>query len=109
MRGGGSLRETLAELHEELRLLEAQRARGEGVELPADARDSLREAAREIERALGALQERGNGGAGEARGAEDADSLRRRLQEAIGRFEESHPTLTAVVGRVIDALSDLGI
>lgn len=109
MKGGGSLGETLAELQEELRVLEARRARGEGVDLPDEAREALRDAAREIERALGESRARGNGGAPAVPALADADSLRRRLQEAIGRFEESHPTLTAVVGRVIDALSDLGI
>lgn len=31
------------------------------------------------------------------------------LQEATQRFEVSHPELTAVMGRVIDALSAMGI
>jgi uncharacterized protein (DUF2267 family) len=36
-------------------------------------------------------------------------SLSDRLREAGRHFEESHPTLTATVGRVIDALAALGI
>jgi hypothetical protein len=32
-----------------------------------------------------------------------------RLRLATKRFEETHPKLTAVVGRVADALSNLGI
>ncbi len=31
------------------------------------------------------------------------------LREAARRFEESHPTLATTVGRVADALSNLGI
>jgi hypothetical protein len=31
------------------------------------------------------------------------------LREATRNFEESHPTLAAAVGRVVDALSNLGI
>lgn len=88
-----SLKETLAELRAELRQLEASGVEGDA--LPEDARDALRDAAREIEQAL------------EGDGADD--SLSARLQEAIERFEGSHPTLTGIVGRVVDALSDLGI
>jgi hypothetical protein len=36
-------------------------------------------------------------------------SLADRLAEATQRFEESHPTLAAMVGRVADTLSNLGI
>jgi predicted component of type VI protein secretion system len=36
-------------------------------------------------------------------------SLRERLEAAIGHFEESHPVLTATMGRVIDQLANLGI
>jgi Domain of unknown function (DUF4404) len=36
-------------------------------------------------------------------------SLADRLREAGRNFEESHPTLTATLGRVVDALSALGI
>jgi hypothetical protein len=36
-------------------------------------------------------------------------SLVGRLQDATQRFEVSHPDLTAVIARVVDALSNLGI
>jgi hypothetical protein len=36
-------------------------------------------------------------------------SLLERLNEATQHFKESHPTLTAMVGRVADSLSNLGI
>jgi hypothetical protein len=92
--GPNTLRETLAELQRELRALETESAGPEA--LGDEAREALREAAREIERALGGRPA-------------DGESLRRRLAEAIERFEGSHPTLTGVVGRVVDALSELGI
>ena len=42
-------------------------------------------------------------------GSEADDSLLDRLNEATRHFEESHPTLTAMVGRVAESLSNLGI
>jgi hypothetical protein len=36
-------------------------------------------------------------------------SLADRLGEAARHYEESHPTLFAMVGRVVDTLSNLGI
>jgi hypothetical protein len=33
----------------------------------------------------------------------------RSLRDAIERFEISHPTLTGILGRMIDALAQLGI
>ena len=41
--------------------------------------------------------------------SEGPDSLIERLNEATRHFEESHPRLTAMVGRVADSLSNLGI
>jgi hypothetical protein len=42
--------------------------------------------------------------------AEDEhQSLGDRLREATRHFEDSHPTVSAAVGRVVDALSNLGI
>lgn len=41
--------------------------------------------------------------------SEQHESLRERFDEAARHFEESHPTLTAVVGRVADSLANLGI
>jgi hypothetical protein len=45
----------------------------------------------------------------EPKHADDGESLRERLNEATRHFEESHPTLTAMLGRVADSLSALGI
>jgi len=41
--------------------------------------------------------------------SDEHESLRERFDEAARNFEESHPTLTAVVGRVADSLANLGI
>jgi len=46
---------------------------------------------------------------GDEDGSKADDSLLERLNEATRHFEESHPTLTAMVGRVADSLSNLGI
>ena len=45
----------------------------------------------------------------EAEGRRENASLAERLRVASRHFEASHPTLTATVGRVIDALAALGI
>jgi hypothetical protein len=41
--------------------------------------------------------------------AEAGESLIDRLRETTSHFEESHPTLTELVGRLADVLSHLGI
>ena len=41
--------------------------------------------------------------------SEEHESLADRLRNAAGHFEESHPTLTAAVGRIADALSAIGV
>jgi hypothetical protein len=41
--------------------------------------------------------------------AEEPEGLVERLREATRQFEETHPTLAAAVGRVMDTLSNLGI
>jgi predicted nuclease with TOPRIM domain len=41
--------------------------------------------------------------------SDEHESLRERFDEAARQFEESHPTLTAVLGRVADSLANLGI
>jgi len=40
---------------------------------------------------------------------EQRQPLRERLQDAVWRFEESHPTLTMIVGQVMDDLGRMGI
>jgi hypothetical protein len=83
-----SLREVLNELHAALE---------ESPEIEAEGREALRQASAEIAAALD-----------EPDGAR-TESLRVSLERALERFERSHPKLTSIVGRIADALSDLGI
>jgi chromosome segregation ATPase len=84
------LRRRLAELHAELERAEA---------LDGESRAALEEVMRDIQELLarseGARREHA--------------SLAERLREASRHFEDSHPTLTATLGRVVDALVALGI
>jgi len=41
--------------------------------------------------------------------AASSHSVREQLEKGVGRFEVSHPELTAVMARLIDALSNMGI
>jgi len=40
---------------------------------------------------------------------EQGQPLRERLRDSVRRFEESHPTLTMIVGQVLDDLGRMGI
>jgi len=84
-------------LREDLDRLRAELERSSA--LDPKARELLEDLARDIEGHL------------ESTGAADhtQDSLVDRLRSATGHFEESHPNLTAAVGRIADALSALGI
>ena len=83
-----SLREILDELHAAL-----ERA----PEIGEEGREALRRAAAEIRGALARPE------------AEREGSLADQLSASVKRFEVAHPQLTRLVGRVADALSDLGI
>ena len=85
------LRRRLEELHAEL----ARTDRGD-----TEARAALEAVLRDIQALLAGPP------GGERRGPA---TLADRLREATGHFEESHPTLTAMLGRVVDALAALGI
>jgi hypothetical protein len=67
-------------------------------DLSEEFRAELRGAAEEILEALDPDHER-----------ELSGSLRDRLTNALERFEVSHPKITETVGRLADALSDMGI
>ena len=70
--------------------------------------ESLRERDREhLERLVDEIQALLTHSAGTLRPADD--STIDRLRDTTGRFEVSHPQLTAILGRVIDALSNMGI
>jgi Asp-tRNA(Asn)/Glu-tRNA(Gln) amidotransferase C subunit len=85
------LRERIQELLGELEQIEA---------VDPEARDRLASVLHEIREAV-------REGSEEA--PDEHESLLERLNEATQHFKESHPTLTAMVGRVADSLSNLGI
>ena len=84
-----NLAELLEQLHNEL-----------------DNTDAVDEKGRELLRALNAdieeLLER-------SEGAQSDDSLLERLQESIDHFEVTHPTLTAALSHIVNALNNAGI
>jgi len=84
-----SLREIIDELREALE---------DPDDLNQELRAELRAAAQEILEALDPEHER-----------ELSGSLRERLTDSLERFEKSYPKLTETIGRLADALSDLGI
>ncbi len=84
------LRRRLAELHSELERTDA---------LDGESRAALEEVLRDIRELL----------ARSAGAQREPASLAERLREASRHFEDSHPTLTATLGRVVDALVALGI
>ena len=85
------LREHLERLHTEL-------------EETDSVDDEARRLLVEVMRDIRAVLDRSDG-----EPASSNPSLADRLAEATQRFEESHPTLAAMVGRVADTLSNLGI
>lgn len=82
------LKELLAELHEELEAAE---------DLSDDQAADLRAAIDEIHTAL------------RRKGKEKPGSMAETFRNAADRLEDSHPRLTHAVGRVADALSQIGI
>lgn len=75
-----------------------QQELGQSPGVDPEARELVAEIARDVEALL------------ESAGSdEEKDSLVDRLRSAASDFEESHPSLTAAVGRIADALSALGI
>ena len=82
-------------LREELETLRNELA--EGPDLDAESRELLAGLAADIERVL-----EDDAAAGEV-------PLAEQLADAAERFEASHPRLTALVGRIANALSNLGI
>ncbi len=84
------LSELLKQLHQELALTD---------QLDPDQVDQLRDAVSEIEDAI----------AREEVDEEATPPIVQRLRDAAEEFEQSHPALTNTIGRVADALSQLGI
>lgn len=46
---------------------------------------------------------------GDSNGEGESETLGGRLRAAVERFEDRHPELTSVIGRVADSLSEMGI
>lgn len=86
-----NLRRRLDELHAELESMDA---------VDAEARAALEHVMHDIQELLARAEDDRS---------REPHSLAERLREAGRHFEDSHPTLTATVGRVVDALSNLGI
>lgn len=84
------LRAALDELEQELAALDS---------IDPETRAVLEEAAREIHAAL----------AKENAHEIEQQSLTQRLKNSVESFETSHPTLSRVVGRMIDVLGQMGI
>ena len=84
------LRSTVAELEDELRVLDR---------VDGETRAVLEQAVLDILAALHAA----------APGERAPQSLLDRLQAAAQEFEESHPTVTGILSRVIDGLGRMGI
>ncbi len=88
-----ALRHTLAELRQQL-----------------DAATEVDAAARaELEAAMQHVQQQLDGGGEEGARPDIQGSFVERLSQAAEEFEGSHPRLTAALGRVLNALADLGI
>jgi len=83
------LRQMLEQLHAEL-----QRSHG----LDDRSRERLDSALSDIEDLLS-----------RAEAGKPPESIMERLREAIGVFEQTHPTLTAAIGRLADTLANIGI
>lgn len=84
------LRATVAELERELRALP---------EVDAESRAVLQEAMREIRTALHEAEPQ----------TARPEGLISRLRAAAEEFEGSHPTLTAILSRIVDGLGQMGI
>jgi hypothetical protein len=82
------LRQTVKELEEELASVEA---------FDDETRQMLEEAVSEIQTVL------------RKEGELEPDSVIERLRSAEEQFQVSHPTLSGIVARMIDALGQLGI
>jgi hypothetical protein len=84
------LKATVSELEQELRALES---------IDDESRNVLQQAVREIRAALredepSAVQRR---------------SFVERLNDAVHKFEGSHPTLVGILNRLVDGLAEMGI
>ncbi len=84
-------------IREDLARLQAELADSPGVD--DEARALVAEISRDVEALIESAEDE----------AHDSESLVDRLRSAADHFEEEHPSLTAAVGRIADALASLGI
>ena len=92
------LRSTIDELHTELSSME---------HVDEDMRELLAGAVRDIH---GVLNEDDDQGTGlQADDTQEPGSVVHRLAEAAKDYEESHPTLSGILGSIVDTLSRMGI
>ena len=90
------LKQQLAQLHQDL---------SAGAEIDEETRGLLLQLARDIE---GAVADK-SGTEQTPEPVEEESGLLARLQHLADEFEESHPDISMTIGRVADALSQLGI
>ncbi|MDH3719224.1 MAG: DUF4404 family protein [Planctomycetota bacterium] len=84
------LRSTIQQLHAELESIE---------QVDEDVQQLLQTAVDDIHQAL---QQ-------DAESTEESSQISGRLSEAAQHFEDSHPTLSGIIGSLIDTLSRMGI
>lgn len=84
------LNETLQELHTSLSQVE---------ELDESTREAMRALTADLERILGESSP----------SSDDLQTARDHLQAMLLRFETDHPQLTGILGRVANALANIGI
>ena len=89
-----NLKQTLQSLHEEL---------SAGAPVDPEVRAQLQQLVAEIE---GVLQ---RSPAAHEAGGEEEETLLDRVTGVAAPFEETHPKLAAILGRIADGLSQLGI
>lgn len=87
------LEEALATLHAELQQMN---------EVDPKVEQELRTAVTDIEVALGKRPQ-------EEASSDDSPPVHDRLGDAMRHYEETHPTLSGLIGSVIDTLSRMGI
>jgi len=92
------IEDLLRQLHDEL---------AEAEDVDADLSEKLRGAAAEIQTALERQYPMEDVSDSQTEG--EPGGVIEQLRDAAERFEDSHPTLTNTVGRIADALSQLGI
>jgi hypothetical protein len=95
-----NLRETLAQLHEQLRA---------APDLGAETRRQLQQVVADIHALLEQAPPAGTSSPAGPLRALEQESIVARLGSAEREFQATHPTLAGIVGSIIDALGRMGI